>query len=68
MVAGPDLEPAQEALRVHWYGHLPDEADPDLAARDVAVDLDADEATCPACAEPFSPGSVRCTGCGLRLG
>lgn len=56
------------ALRAHWYGHLPEESDPELAQRDVAVDLDADEATCPACGEPFRPGSERCAGCGLRLG
>lgn len=37
------------------------------------VDLEAAEATCPACGEAFDPGGLsagggRCPGCGLRLG
>lgn len=67
-VAGEDAQRGLEVLREHWARFLPDEADPERALSDSSIDLDADAASCPACAEPFTPGVQRCPGCGLRLG
>lgn len=67
-VAGEDVARGMEALREHWAQFLPDESDPDLALVDVSVDLDAEEARCPACGDAFGTAAARCPGCGLRLG
>jgi len=34
----------------------------------MVIDLEAEEATCPACLTPFAPGVSHCPGCGLRIG
>jgi predicted amidophosphoribosyltransferase len=49
----------------HWARDLSPE---ERAAADSVVDLDAEEATCPACQTVFETAASRCPGCGLRLG
>lgn len=40
----------------------------ELDAADCVIDLDADQATCPACTGTIPKGSVMCPDCGLRIG
>ncbi len=48
-----------------WRGNLnPDEYE----RSQCAIDMDAEQAQCPACATPFKPTDLRCPGCGLRFG
>lgn len=52
-------------MRDHWAQGL----DPSiLAAAEGTIDLDAEEASCPACGACFVPTVARCPGCGLRIG
>lgn len=37
-------------------------------AADCVIDLDANEATCPACSGTIPKGAVMCPECGLRIG
>ena len=64
-VAGEDLSRARQAVHDHWGRDLTAE---ERAAADRTVDLDAEEAVCPACETAFEPSAGRCPGCGLRLG
>ncbi len=56
---------AARAVDDHWAKDLSPE---ERAASELVVDLDAEEATCPACLTTFRTGTNRCPGCGLRLG
>ncbi|MCA8981916.1 MAG: hypothetical protein H6831_16265 [Planctomycetes bacterium] len=64
-VAGEDRLEAARAVDDHWARDL---SDAERAATEMVIDLDADEATCPACMTTFKTGIDRCPGCGLRLG
>ena len=57
------LEKARALLAEAWGAEGEDSADPASAA----IDLDADEATCPACQGTIPSGSERCPECGLRF-
>ena len=60
------VEAAREAIEAHWNGELPDD---ERFAAEAVVDLDADEATCPACMTPFPTSDTsRCPECGLNFG
>jgi hypothetical protein len=53
-----------------WASHLDPRA---VAAAECAIDLDASEASCPACGATFATAffattASRCPGCGLRFG
>ena len=52
-------------MRAHWAQHQDETA---LETAELAVDLDAASATCPACGAEFVPSAGRCSSCGLRLG
>lgn len=43
------------------------QAQEDVAASDLTVDLDAEQTTCPACLGLVPGGSARCPSCGLRF-
>jgi len=64
-VASQDAPAAAQLMRDRWGEHLDPEA---LACAERPVDMDAEEAACPACGEPFQPSSLRCPACGLRFG
>ena len=64
MVASEHLPAAGQALTEHWAKDLPDGA----GASEVTIDLDADDAACPACGTGFEVGRSHCPGCGLRVG
>lgn len=64
-VASEDKFEAARAVDDHWARDLSPE---ERAATEMVIDLDADEATCPACLTTFKTGILRCPGCGLRLG
>jgi hypothetical protein len=49
----------------HWGGDLDPHA---LQRASQAIDLDGEEAACPACGASFETRSARCPSCGLRLG
>ncbi|MDP6539711.1 MAG: hypothetical protein QF903_15630 [Planctomycetota bacterium] len=53
-----------EVLQRDWADGQDAEA---VAAAAAAIDLDADEATCPACQGTIPAGSERCPECGLRI-
>jgi len=63
-VASNDAETAIELIRQQQSVGL---SAAELAAADSVVDLDADEAQCPACGDSFTPGVRNCPGCGLRV-
>ena len=67
LVTPPDaLQQARAAIEAHWNQDL-DEAE--LAAVGTVVDLDAEQATCPACDTPFPTSDApRCPECGLNFG
>jgi len=52
-------------LQAHWDSEL---SEVERKAQQATVDLDADEATCPACESLMPGGSMRCPACGLRFG
>ena len=57
---------ANEAIADHRDQELPEEH---RAANLGVVDLDAEEAVCPACGAPFATAAVtECPDCGLNLG
>lgn len=60
MAALQDLE-ARELARIDDDGAI-------ARAASHVIDLDAAENQCPACMETIPGGSLRCPGCGLRLG
>ena len=61
-----ELQPARAAIEAHWNQDL---GEAELAAVGTVVDLDAEQATCPACATPFPTGdATRCPECGLNFG
>ena len=63
------MQAGLEGIRAHWARHLPEGVDVLGAVDDGgAIDLEAEQATCPACGEVFKPGVQRCPGCGLRVG
>jgi hypothetical protein len=62
--ASADKPMATQVLTAHWAG---DSAEAVAAAGHV-IDLDAEQATCPACMTSFPTDATRCPGCGLRLG
>ena len=64
VVASEHLPAAAKALTEHWAKDLPDGVD----ASEVTIDLDADEAACPACGASFDAGRAHCPDCGLRVG
>ncbi|MCC7011751.1 MAG: hypothetical protein IT454_04235 [Planctomycetes bacterium] len=50
------------------YEHWGREIDPSALARASGeINLDADEATCPACGEAFKTSAAKCPSCGLRF-
>ena len=51
-------------MDAHWAQGVPEDV---VANADRAIDLDAAEATCPACLATFATGPNRCPSCGLRL-
>ncbi len=64
-VASEDAPQAAALIRARWAKGI----DPDvLSSAESAVDLDAPEATCPACGEPFETRALVCAACGLRFG
>lgn len=63
-VASTEVGAAQHWIHEHWAEGLDDAA---RAAADATVDLDAAEATCPACQTVFDPAAGRCPDCGLRF-
>ena len=63
-VAGKDAEAAIELIRQHQSVGL---SEAEQVASEAVVDLDADEAQCPACGDSFTPGIRNCPGCGLRV-
>ena len=65
MVASEQLPAAGKALTEHWAKDVPDAAG---CASEVTIDLDADQASCPACSASFEVGLSHCPGCGLRIG
>ena len=67
LVTPPDaLSDARAAIEVHWNAQL---ADDERAAAETVVDLDAAEATCPACGTPFPTNDAsRCPEGGLNFG
>ena len=64
-VASEHTRDAARAVDDHWAKDLSAE---ERAATEMVIDLDAEEATCPACLTTFKTGTTRCPGCGLRLG
>lgn len=62
--AAADKPAAAQVLTAHWAG---DSAEA-VAAAGHLIDLDAEQATCPACTTSFPTDATRCPGCGLRLG
>jgi hypothetical protein len=60
-----NLDAARSALEAHWNDDLDDDA---KAAVSTVVDLDAAEATCPACMNTFPTDATRCPECGLNFG
>ncbi len=64
-VASQDASQAAALIRARWAEGLDPEA---LSIAEGAVDLDAPEATCPACGEPFQTSALACASCGLRFG
>jgi hypothetical protein len=52
-------------MEAQWSAGVSAEA---VAAASLAIDLEADTNTCPACLGEIPGGSARCPGCGLRLG
>jgi DNA-directed RNA polymerase subunit RPC12/RpoP len=64
-VASEDAPHAARIVHGLWGRELDLSA---LAAASQAIDLDAREATCPACGSNFPPAVTRCPGCGLRFG
>ncbi len=56
---------AAQLVHEHWGSDV----DPDALARaSGAINLDADEANCPACGAAFKTTARRCPDCGLRFG
>ena len=54
-----------EVMKDQWQSGL----DPEHTVNaDLAIDLDADETTCPACLSKFKPDIPMCPECGLRFG
>jgi len=49
----------------HWGSDIDPEA---LERASGAINLDADEAQCPACGAAFKTTARRCPDCGLRFG
>lgn len=69
-VATPDVPDALQLLEEHERAEL-SRMDPDgsvTRAAEHVIDLDADEASCPACGAGIPQGRLRCPGCGLRIG
>jgi hypothetical protein len=64
-VASQDAPSAARIVHGLWGRELDPSA---LAAAAQSIDLDAQEATCPACGSSFAPDLARCPGCGLRFG
>lgn len=64
-VASQDRERARHVLRSYWAGDLDSRV---VEAAEREVDLDAEQAVCPACQASFQPQSGQCPECGLRLG
>jgi uncharacterized protein with PIN domain len=63
-VASEDAEACVAVIQRSWAEGQDAEV---VAAASVAIDLDADEATCPACQGTIPSGSERCPECGLRF-
>lgn len=64
-VASVDLSIGVEVMEAQWSAGVPAEA---VQAANMAIDLEADSNTCPACLSAIPGGSSRCPGCGLRVG
>jgi hypothetical protein len=63
-VASCDARACVEVLQRDWADGQDAEA---VAAAAAAIDLDADEANCPACGGTIPSGSERCPECRLRI-
>ncbi len=64
-VASTDMKASAIAIDEQWSQQLTAE---EKAATEMVIDLDAEEATCPACMTAFAPGVTHCPECGLRVG
>jgi len=60
------VERAKAALDDDWLGTLSEEER--AAIGKVDVDLDEEDAACPACGAAFDPDEGRCPDCGLNFG
>jgi DNA-directed RNA polymerase subunit RPC12/RpoP len=64
-VSNEDAQIAAQIVYELWGRGL----DPEAAAiASRTIDLDASEASCPACGTNFTPADLRCPECGLRIG
>jgi uncharacterized protein YfaQ (DUF2300 family) len=59
------LDAAKQALQDFWGQDLDPET---IQAASREVDLDAEQADCPACGTPFTPTAAECPECGLHFG
>jgi hypothetical protein len=64
-VASQDAQRAALVVQELWGNELDPEV---VAAASRSIDLDAAQATCPACGETLATADLRCGACGLRFG